>query len=128
VDIRPATIEDAFHLFHWRNDALTRAMSKNSDAVAWPDHVKWLTARLEKPGLFIAEVDRVPVGTFRVDDGEISYTVAPEYRRKGYGLAMLNKAREMFGPLRAEIFPHNTASMKIAEQAGMLVAVLQPRE
>jgi RimJ/RimL family protein N-acetyltransferase len=124
MQTRPAQMSDAETLFRWRNDELTRSMFKNSNAVTWPNHLAWLTARLEKPGLFIAEIDGVPVGTFRVDADEISYTIAPEHRGKGYGLAMLTKAHEMFGPLRAEIFPRNVPSIKIAERAGMQVVIL----
>jgi RimJ/RimL family protein N-acetyltransferase len=124
MQTRPAQMSDAETLFRWRNDELTRAMFKNSGVVPWPDHLRWLTARLERPGLFIAEIDGIPVGTFRVDDDEISYTIAPEHRGKGYGLAMLIKAHEMFGSLRAEIFPRNVPSIKIAERAGMQVVIL----
>ncbi len=126
MEIRPAQLSDAETLLRWRNDDLTRSMSKNADIVAWPDHLHWLTSRLARsePNLFIAERDGIAVGMFRVDDGEISYTVAPEARGKGYGLGMLRRAIELFGPLRAEIFPRNVASIKIAERAGLKVHIL----
>ena len=124
--IRPATLEDAKLLFEWRNDPLTRAMSRNSDPVQWDTHVTWLTGRLaiSNPQLYIAAVDDHQVGTFRVDADEISYTVAPDFRGRGFGLAMLREAREMFGPLRAEIYERNVASIKAAEKAGLLVRIL----
>jgi RimJ/RimL family protein N-acetyltransferase len=126
MKIRPATLHDAKLLLDWRNDPLTRAMSRNSDPVQWDTHVTWLTGRLARsnPQLYIATVDDHPVGTFRVDADEISYTVAPDSRGRGFCRAMLREAREMFGPLRAEIYEQNVASIKAAEQAGMLVCVL----
>jgi len=126
MKIRPATLEDAQRLFEWRNDPLTRSMFRNREIVEWPDHLAWLRARLarEEPNLFVAEVDGVAVGTFRVDDHEVSYTVAPEARGQGHGYVMIRKAREMFGPLLAEIYERNTASIKVAERAGMIVRVL----
>ena len=123
MKIRPASIDDARTLFAWRNDPLTRAMSKTTDVVEWAGHIEWLGRRLARPepGLFIAEIDGVPVGTFRVDDGEISYTIAPEHRRLGYAKAMLTLAKEMFGPLRAEIKAENVPSIKAAAATGHVV-------
>jgi RimJ/RimL family protein N-acetyltransferase len=127
MEIRPATFNDAQRLFEWRNDPLTRAMFKNSDIVEWHSHVDWLTARLcrTNPNLFIAEVSGRAVGTFRVDDGELSYTIAPDDRGRGFGREMLVKVREMFGPMRAEIYERNVASMKIAAHAGHAIILLR---
>jgi hypothetical protein len=40
--IRKATIDDAPILFNWRNDELTRRLSKNTNVVKWNEHVVWL--------------------------------------------------------------------------------------
>jgi len=119
-------MDDAQRLFDWRNDPLTRAMSKTTDPVEWAGHVGWLERRLSRtaPMLFIAEIDGEPVGTFRVDADEISYTVAPEHRGKGVAKAMLQVAFARFGKLRAEIKPENVASIKAALAAGHQVALL----
>lgn len=124
--IRPATMEDARRLFEWRNDPLTRAMSKNSELVEWAGHVEWLERRLSlpEPHLFIAEVDCLSVGTFRVDGDEISYTIAPEQRRRGYAKQMLQLARERFGSLIAEVLPGNEASIAAATKAGHVVRLM----
>jgi RimJ/RimL family protein N-acetyltransferase len=128
LEIVPATMNDAEPLFDWRNDPFTRAMSRNQDPVTWDSHVAWLTRRLSQasPHLYMALLDVRRIGTFRVDADEISYTVAPEHRGKGLGVAMLRKAREMFGPLRAEIFVRNVPSIKIAERSGMIVHLIDP--
>lgn len=126
MQIRPATIDDAQRLFDWRNDALTRAMSKTTDPVAWDDHVGWLSRRLsrENPGLFIAEVDGVAVGTFRIDDEHVSYTVAPEHRGNNYAYEMLVIVAAEYGPMKAEIKPENAASISAATRSGHQVIVL----
>jgi RimJ/RimL family protein N-acetyltransferase len=125
MDIRPAQMSDADTLFQWRNDPLTRAMSRTSEPVSWEAHIKWLSERLgrSEPHLYIAEIG-APVGTFRLDGDEISYTIAPESRGKGLGFLMLCKVREMFGPLRAEIYGRNAASIRVAEKAGMQLHIL----
>ena len=125
MDIRPARMSDAELLFQWRNDPLTRAMSRNDAPVPWDTHISWLAGRLARsePHLYIAE-SSVPVGTFRLDGDEVSYTVAPEARGKGIGLAMLCIANEMFGPLRAEIYERNTVSIRIAQKAGMILHIM----
>lgn len=126
MEIRLANIADAKRLFDWRNDPLTRAMSRNNEPIAWDQHLAWLTTRLGRPEpkLFIAMVGDHEVGTFRIDEDEISYTIAPDSRGYGFGCEMLTRAREMYGQLRAEILDRNSASIKIAERAGHLVHIL----
>jgi len=126
---RPATLDDARLLFDWRNDEITRAMSRADSPIEWNAHLSWLGDRLKRPTphLYIAERDGIPVGTFRLDGKEISYTVAPEWRGNGIGLSMIVQAQQSFGylgRLRAEIFSRNLASIKVAERAGLDIVVL----
>lgn len=126
IAVRAASMEDAKTLFDWRNHPSTYALFHIAQPVEWRSHIQWLSSRLTRdtPHLYIAIQDGLPVGTFRIDGDEISYTVAPDRRGKGIGLAMLTKAREMFGPLRAEIYDQNAASIKIAMRAGMIVKII----
>ncbi len=128
LTLRAATQDDAERLFAWRNDPLTRAMSKDSAPLQWDAHLSWLSARLtrEDPALFIVERAGLAVGTLRIDGELISYTVAPEQRGVGIATAMLKLARERFGPLTAEIRADNAASIKAAERAGHTVVLLPP--
>lgn len=126
ITLRPAEIEDAELLLSWRNDPETCAYSHNSNRVEMASHVAWLADTLDNPArqLFIAEKDGVPVGTSRADfDGEVfelSWTVAPGCRCGGIGKAMVALLTERVpGPVRAEIKTGNTASVKIAESAGL---------
>jgi RimJ/RimL family protein N-acetyltransferase len=64
------------------------------------------------------------VGTVRIDfDGsayELSWTVAPAARGRNVGKTMvLMAARELNGPVRAQIKTSNVASIRIAEAAGL---------
>jgi len=124
--LRLASTADAERLFIWRNDPATRAQSRNTEPVAWNDHIAWLTRRLERddPALYIAEVEGTPVATLRLDGDEVSYTVSPERRGQGVASALLELARTRFGVLRAGIKPENEASIRAAEKAGHTVVLL----
>lgn len=127
ITLRPASLQDAALLLSWRNDPQTRAASHNTAPVEMSQHLAWLEAALADRArqLFIAEDDGVAVGSLRVDrqaDGvsELSWTVAPAARGQGVGkrmLAVLLSTLE--GPVRAEVKCGNTASMRIAESAGL---------
>ncbi len=123
---RLATMDDAKLLFEWRNDPLTRAMSNNTEPVPWEGHLAWLESRLarQNPHLYIIEDDG-PIGTFRVDGDQVSYTIAPGSRRRGLATEALTLVRRQFGPLQAEIKPGNIASIKAAERAGMIVRIIE---
>lgn len=123
LSYRAATIDDARVLFDWRNDPLTRAMSRNDAPVEWGEHLAWLERRLAlpEPHLYVVEAEQTPVATFRIDSDEISYTVAPGHRGVGIATASLRLARQRFGALRAEIKTDNVASIKAATRAGHIV-------
>lgn len=127
---RPAKMTDAELLLSWRNDKVTREMSRNQQPVEMADHVAWMERRLQRPApdLFIAMEmvgdEFAPVATFRIDKNEVSYTVAPEHRGKGIAEKLLRKVHRIYGPLRAEIKAVNTASIRAAERAGHLVVLI----
>lgn len=125
MHLRPATVDDAAILFTWRTDPLTQAASHNSGELVYADHVEWLKRSLTMPNrrIYIATLGANPVGTVRTDvvDGitELSWTVSPEHRGRGYGKRMVTTAVGMLtGPVRAEIKAENGASRRIAEAAG----------
>jgi len=97
---RPATLQDARQLWTWRNDPLTRAGSRSTAEVPWDDHLRWLTASLNRTDrmLLVVEDAMGLVGTVRWDlvreqegaprgsrEWEVSVTVAPD--RRGRSLA-----------------------------------------
>jgi len=124
--LRAATIGDAQLLMQWRNDPQTRANSHDRGAVKWDSHMHWLGKVLVDPScdLLIAELDGVPVGTVRIDRGTdestLSWTIAPEWRGRGFGRRMVRLASERVSgrPLRADIRQDNVASQAIARAAG----------
>jgi len=124
--LRPATANDAKLLFDWRNDPLTRENSINQAAVDWTAHVSWLTGVLEDSNreILIAECGGSPVGMARLDHSggscELSWSVAPAWRRKGVGGEIV---RQAVGRVRgsvpfARIKRQNDASTKIVMALG----------
>ena len=128
ISFRKATIEDFSFLLRLRNDSATREYSRNTAKVSETEHRVWLLATLSNPErfLYVAQNADTLVGTVRFDtlkDGfEISWTVAPEARGKGFGKQMvLQFAREMLSGKRllAEVKRGNIASEKIAQALGL---------
>jgi|SRR6185312_14185239 len=119
--LRAATMEDAPLLCAWRNDPASRAASRRSYEIPLSEHLEYL-GRADQV-VSIAEVDGVPVGSVRLDCSsevpELSWMVAPEHRRKGYGLQMVRAA--LHGPAVAQIKRTNTGSLAIARTLGMKV-------
>jgi RimJ/RimL family protein N-acetyltransferase len=126
MQLRPAAMTDASLLLGWRNDPQTRANSRDTEKVQPAEHQQWLAQTLQNSErqLYIAELDGTPVGTVRADWGgrayELSWTTAPEHRRKGYGREMVRLLVAMLdAPVWAEIKEGNIASVHIAEAVGM---------
>lgn len=131
---RPATSDDARDVWIWRNDPLTRAMSRSTDAVTWEGHAVWFENALANPEitLLIGEVEGEKVGMVRFDHGpetEVSINVNPACRGRGYGLALLRQGVALAGgEVFAEIRDENLASRRMFERAGFrLVATLAGR-
>jgi pseudaminic acid synthase len=131
ITLRPATTDDAPNLLAWRNDPVTRAMSRSQDVVAANEHEKWLGARLrvDSPSrLFVAVRGTEAVGQIRLDMGgggsaEISITVAPSHRARGEAVAMLTAAEDIarelsVNALVAQIRRTNAASVTAFKRAG----------
>jgi RimJ/RimL family protein N-acetyltransferase len=129
VILRPAVMADVQALCRWRNDPTTRAMSRRTQELPASEHIADLVHPLRK--ILIAEVNNQPVGTTRTDVDladrcvELSWTVAPEHRRRGIGLQL---ARELVAivakhnvPIRAEVKHENLASHKICKALGMTI-------
>ncbi|NBX93405.1 MAG: N-acetyltransferase [Proteobacteria bacterium] len=126
LSLRPATLEDAQRLLDWRNDIQTRLNSFNKEEVSWLDHVEWLKKSLQSSDrkIIIVEWGDLSVGTIRLDSHsdhiELSWTVAPEHRGKGYGSQMLQAACQLIksGKIIAKIHSGNMPSIQMAKRSG----------
>ena len=121
-----ATKNDWKILLEWRNDALTRENSINSEMISEADHKKWFFSSLKNPNrkIYLVKDNDVFVGTVRADiDSEkttISWSVAPVHRGKGYAKRMVKLLVDSIGgSIVAIIKRNNIASIKVAEYAGL---------
>ena len=128
ISLREIEMKDAEIILSWRNDAITRKFSINSDIIEYKNHVVWLETVIDNPNrdILMAEVNDIPVGHIRFDREfiEVSITVAPDYRYSGIGSELLKKSSDLYlennkdGILLARIKPDNTASLKAFKNAG----------
>ena len=126
IVLRRAVVTDAEKLYRWRTDPVTRAASRNTATIEFEGHYAWLANSLADPNrqIYVAEYRGEPIGTVRadkVDSGwQLSWTVAPESRGRGFGIRMVRLlAASIRGSIEAVIKPGNAASIRIAEAAGM---------
>jgi RimJ/RimL family protein N-acetyltransferase len=129
VSLRAASARDRDALLAWRNDPATRGMSLQQEAVSPADHERWFASSLDSRDrlLFIAEKDGA-VGTIRLDLrqhglAEVSLTVAPDHRKRGYAAEMIRAvephARDrQVRTLVAAIRPENEPSVRAFKSAG----------
>jgi len=130
LKIRMATMDDAELLFRWANDPETRKNSFNSNIIRWEDHIKWLNSKIYDPksNIYILTLDNSPIGTTKTEqtsDTIIGITVAPEYRGKGLGSAMIKKTCEKYwesndNDIFAYIKSMNVKSKNVFEKAGFI--------
>ncbi|MBL8771318.1 MAG: GNAT family N-acetyltransferase [Phenylobacterium sp.] len=122
--LRRATEADCVDLWRWRNDPVTRAMSRTSDEVDLAAHTAWFRGALLNPSitLLIGETDDGKVGMVRFDhrdETEVSINLNPAFRGQGLSMALLGQALEsVAGAVFAEIKDENAASRRLFERAG----------
>lgn len=133
INLRKASLEDAFCLFNWKNEEESLKNSLNHEPVLWENHVIWMENTLKNDNrfLWILEKEGKPCGMLRLDReeqeeliwGEISYLVDKKYRGQGLGkqlLIMAEKQAEILNitVLCGVVFTHNKASAAIFESLG----------
>ncbi len=127
--IREVEAGDAYLLWMWTNDPATRLNSIHPELILWPEHVRWLRAKLDAPGsrIWLYCKGSVPVGQIRYDRQSsdlalISYSVQSDQRGHGIGTQMLEMtaplARKALGVrrLRGITFAENEASLRAFEK------------
>ncbi len=122
IMIRPATADDTEDIFNWRNDALTRTMSRNAAEVQWQQHQIWYQQALLDPHRILlmavnADLPAVKIGMVRFDmikteakmeadrahiKAQISINLAPAMRGKSYAKPALHMALDYLWEHQAE--------------------------
>jgi L-amino acid N-acyltransferase YncA len=122
--LRRATEADAMDVWAWRQDPITRTMSRNQDDVPVAEHLAWFATALADPRrtLLIGEAEGVKVGMVRFDRGqitEVSINVNPAQRSQGHGRNLLSEAMTWVkGEVWAEIKEDNLTSRRLFEGVG----------
>jgi UDP-2,4-diacetamido-2,4,6-trideoxy-beta-L-altropyranose hydrolase len=132
LHFRPANSDDCRTIWEWANDPVTRRMSFSSEPIAWETHVQWFEHRLKDAScLFLIGEDQsgTPIGQVRYEGEKpyevtISVSIAPEFRGRGYGEAMIALSIDELLPhpklIHAYIKPDNLASIRAFEKAGFV--------
>ena len=107
------------YLWRWRDEHSRWYPGKRTTE---DEHEAWLAARIDNPlvELLTAESDGKLVGCARVDsNGEVTVTVAPRERRKGYGTQILLAVLALSKvKLKTTIDIENQAAIALADKAG----------
>lgn len=124
--LRKATIGDMDLLFKWANDPVVRENSFNTNTISYDVHKRWFDSIMNDPSVlqYIMMDNDIPIGQIRLkvhgDEAEIGYSVAKEYRKKGYGHEILRlmadrirKDNLAIKRLVAKVKPDNTASNRL---------------
>ncbi len=141
LELRPAVAEDCALVFGWANDEETRRHSFTTETIPWEVHQKWFQDCLSREDrkLFICYHEDVPVGQFRLDilggqEAVMSYSIAKEYRKRGYGIEMIRTGEKLIKTtmpeiciLRAEIKRENMPSRKMLIENGYKETVVDGR-
>lgn len=129
--LRKAEYSDMDLLYEWANDPIVRSNSFISDSIPYDVHKDWFNRMMADSTViqFILVDNNVPVGQIRLnltdDEAEIGYSIASEYRGKGYGhkiLRLLEDTVKQDYPdihkLIAKVKPDNEASKQLFEKEG----------
>ncbi len=127
--LRKALYSDMDILYDWRNEKRTRDNSFHSSFVLYDEHKKWFETMMKSADIvqYIMEEENLPVGQVRLnihnEMAQISYSIASEYRYKGYGHKIIRlikdkvlKEHPQIKKLVAKVKFDNIASQKIFEK------------
>jgi len=126
ISLRPLRKEDSDTLYQWQSEPDARRYSRNPAAPTLAEHKNWMDSFLKRTESFgyIVSDGTQPAGFVRIDpakDGyEVSILIGTASRGKGIALRALNllAAAHPEKPLKAYIYPENTASLALFRHAG----------
>jgi len=119
---RNATMDDARLLYDWAMDKEVRKNSLSENEFSFNKNISWLEKKMDDSNCHLLIFENI--GTARLDiEGQtaiISYSIAKDYRGKGYGKRMLNELEHFAKTqgvlkLQATVKSENLASVKIFE-------------
>lgn len=137
-NIVSANLSHSRDIWKWRNDPITRSVSKNTNEVSWEDHDSWFRKSLTNPyrylyiGVSATPEDEEPIGIVRFDISssspeysEVSINIAPQARGKRFGCLLLKEGTENFAReikrstrIFAEVKINNLASIRLFTSSG----------
>jgi UDP-2,4-diacetamido-2,4,6-trideoxy-beta-L-altropyranose hydrolase len=131
LTLRDVTDLDRELIWHWANDEETRKASYSQANISWDEHIRWFDSvqRQKNHRFYIANNGcKKPVGQIRFaldgKDAIVSFSVAPESRRRGYGKEILIKAaKKLFNETNIEqisayVKSENILSLRVFQKAG----------
>ena len=132
MQLRPATQDDAPLLHAWRNYPAVRAVSGNTRAIPFEEHLNWIQRALQSPDcwLFVAQVGVLPVGSIRfdrvdTDHFKVSLYTDPQLQSVGLGPRMLLTGEQKMQSwlqtsftIQAIVVAGNTTSHRLFERCG----------
>lgn len=98
--LRVADWGDVDLLFSWANDKEVRKNSFSSEPICYEEHLAWFRKKYQERDsqIYIFCEEGQEKGMLRLDfhgnEVEISYSIAPEERRKGYGEKLILLAEQ----------------------------------
>jgi spore coat polysaccharide biosynthesis protein SpsF len=130
VQLVPAGREHSAFFLACRNDEEAVRHSRSHRPVGRGEHARWFSSVIDDPGvrMRIATLSGEPVGTVRVEVragvGEVGIAVAPAFRGRGLGTALLEVLLEdvasdpQVTTLTASVHTGNTPSMRAFARVG----------
>lgn len=129
--LRDVSHDDCQLLWQWVNDSATRKASFSSNPIDWNEHVKWFIDKITDLNCHIyilLDNKNQPIGQVRFDisndEAEISISIAPDHRNKGYGTKGIEMASKQLlqdraiNKIYAYIKQENKVSIKCFTNAG----------
>ena len=97
------SISDSRTIWKWRNDELTRKMSKDNKFIEWDIHQDWFNTFLsdETSFIYLAKINKISFGVSKfelINEGNylISININPTLREKGLGKLLLEYSMKRF--------------------------------